>query len=122
MNRYLRTLAVALVVTNLAVASAQPDDVASQQYPDVVGVEVQPRGTNRFDFRVTISSPYDTRRRYADGFRVMNRDGHHLAGPCQWHQRTRSRYETTTVCLSRKASVCTAYAPSVFSTMATDRN
>ncbi len=48
---------------------------AEQQFPDVLAVKVQPRGGDRFDFDVTVSSPYDTPRRYADAFRVSGRDG-----------------------------------------------
>ena len=44
---------------------------AEQRFPDVVAVKVEPRGENRFDFDVTVSSPYDTAQRYADGFRVV---------------------------------------------------
>lgn len=46
-----------------------------QRFPDVVAVKVQPAGQNRFDFDVKISSPYDTPQRYADGFRVVGKDG-----------------------------------------------
>jgi len=48
---------------------------AEQRHPDVVAVKVMPRGANRFDFDVTISSRYDTPQRYADAFRVMAADG-----------------------------------------------
>jgi hypothetical protein len=40
-----------------------------------VSVKVTPRGQERFDFDVTVSSPYDTPARYADAFRVMSREG-----------------------------------------------
>lgn len=75
MKRYLQTLAVALAITNAPVVSAQSKDSEVQRYPDVIGVEVQPSGTNQFDFDVTISSPYDTPQRYADAFRVMSAGG-----------------------------------------------
>jgi hypothetical protein len=48
---------------------------AEQQFPDVVDAKVQARGGNRFDFDVTISSPYDTPQRYADAFRVLDPKG-----------------------------------------------
>ena len=48
-----------------------PPAVGSEQrFPDVVAVKVRSSGPDVFDFDVTISSPYDTPRRYADGFRV----------------------------------------------------
>ncbi|MCW5745227.1 MAG: hypothetical protein KIT36_03395 [Alphaproteobacteria bacterium] len=66
------TLALGLVT---AMAWARPGSAADQKYPDVVAVKVQPRGDNRFDFDVTVSSPYDTPQRYADAFRVVGADG-----------------------------------------------
>src|SRR5512143_1479365 len=46
-----------------------------QRFPDVVAVKAHPAGENRFDFDVKVSSPYDTSQRYADGFRVVGKDG-----------------------------------------------
>lgn len=68
-----RLLAVTLALTGLlaALALAAPN----QQHPDVVAVKVQARSPEVFDFDVTISSPYDTPKRYADGFRVTGPDG-----------------------------------------------
>jgi hypothetical protein len=54
---------------------APPGPRAQQRFPDVLAVKVEPRGVDRFDFDVTISSPYDTPQRYADAFRVSGRDG-----------------------------------------------
>jgi hypothetical protein len=53
----------------------QAQTVAQQKYPDVVDAKVTPRGGNRFDFDVTVSSPYDTPKRYADAFRVIGPQG-----------------------------------------------
>jgi hypothetical protein len=50
-------------------------DAALQKHPDVISAKVQPRGADKFDFDVTVSSPYDTPQRYADAFRVMQKDG-----------------------------------------------
>lgn len=50
-------------------------DVMQQKHPDVLSAKVRPGGADTFDFDVTISSPYDTPQRYADAFRVMNKDG-----------------------------------------------
>lgn len=47
---------------------------AEQRFPDVVGVEVTRQG-EAYDFAVTISSPYDTPERYADGWRILGPDG-----------------------------------------------
>lgn len=54
---------------------AQPLNPGDQRYPDVRTVKVRTSGPNKFDFDVTISSPYDTAQRYADAFRVMSKDG-----------------------------------------------
>jgi hypothetical protein len=60
---------------SFTVALAQPSNSKVQQYPNVQAVEVRASGTNTFDFDVTISSPYDTAQRYADGFRAVGKDG-----------------------------------------------
>jgi hypothetical protein len=54
---------------------AQPLHPKNQRYPDVKAVKVRASGPNRFDFDVTISSPYDTPQRYADAFRTVSKDG-----------------------------------------------
>jgi hypothetical protein len=71
-RRVLALLALSLVATS---ASAQPAGVAQQKHPDVVAAKVQARGAETFDFDVTVSSPYDTPQRYADAFRVLDKDG-----------------------------------------------
>ncbi len=64
---------------------AQTKAPANQLHPDVVNVKVQARGANRFDFDVTLSSPYDTPQRYADAFRVLHSDGTVLGERVLWH-------------------------------------
>ncbi len=64
-----------LLLSALALPAAHAADTASQKHPDVITAKVQPRGGNKFDFDVTVSSPYDTPQRYADAFRVMHKDG-----------------------------------------------
>jgi hypothetical protein len=66
---------LALAALGLAAAATHAADLSSQKHPDVIAAKVQPRGANRFDFDVTVSSPYDTPQRYADAFRVMHKDG-----------------------------------------------
>jgi hypothetical protein len=63
-------IAAALLAASFTVA-AQPNPTAGQKFPDVIAVKVRERGADRFDFDVTVSSPYDTPQRYADGFRVV---------------------------------------------------
>ncbi|GGX40375.1 hypothetical protein [Saccharospirillum salsuginis] len=62
------TVFSSLILSN---AIAQSD----QTYPDVVDVTVEQSGAHRYDFSVTLSSPYDSPQRYADAFRVMSEDG-----------------------------------------------
>jgi hypothetical protein len=56
--------------TTAAAPSAAPDE---QRYPDVVDATVERTG-QAFSFSVTISSPYDTPERYADGWRILGPD------------------------------------------------
>jgi hypothetical protein len=46
----------------------------AQKFPDIVAVTATARG-GTWTFDVTISSPYDTPQRYADGWRVLGPDG-----------------------------------------------
>lgn len=68
-------LAAAALALGIVCASAQPAGTASRQYPDIVAAKVRASGSDTFDFDVTVSSPYDTPRRYADAFRVAGKDG-----------------------------------------------
>ncbi|WP_208858062.1 hypothetical protein [Halomonas aestuarii] len=61
--------ALALLLTGSVLAA----DI--QRFPDVIGVEVDRAGENRFHFDATLSSPYDSPSRYADAFRVLGPDG-----------------------------------------------
>lgn len=68
-----RLLASALLAISLLIAVWGAR--AEQKHPDVVAVQVQARSANTFDFDVTVSSPYDSPRRYADAFRVLGPKG-----------------------------------------------
>jgi hypothetical protein len=87
-----RHLAGHLVVMALAVATVgslagcerddtEPDTSAvgatdAERFPDVTGVVAAfDDGSRTWTFEVTMSSPYDTPERYADGWRVMGPDG-----------------------------------------------
>jgi len=75
MNDIRRLLALLVPTTLIATAVVPPSGAGEQQYPDVIAVKVQARAPDRFDFDVTVSSPYDTPQRYADAFRVTGKDG-----------------------------------------------
>jgi len=75
MNNLRRALALLVPATLLAATVVPPSGAAEQQYPDVIAVKVHAQAPDRFDFDVTVSSPYDTEQRYADAFRVTGKDG-----------------------------------------------
>jgi hypothetical protein len=75
MDSFRRVLAVLGAVAVITAPLAQPLHPKDQRYPDVQAVKVRAGGPDRFDFDVTISSPYDTPQRYADAFRAMSKDG-----------------------------------------------
>jgi hypothetical protein len=52
-----------------------PEPGAGQRFPEIVAVGATPSGAGAYDFAVTISSPYDSAERYADGWRVLGPDG-----------------------------------------------
>ena len=62
--------------------ASEPDQASAsasgQAYPDVRSVELTATGERTYDVAVTISSPYDTPERYADGWRVLAPDGTEL--------------------------------------------
>ena len=59
-----------------ATSSTNPGTSATgaQRFPEVVKAELTPAGAS-FDLSVTLSSPYDSPQRYADGWRVLAPDG-----------------------------------------------
>lgn len=61
-----------------APASAAASGTAGQRHPDIVEVEITPVGEGTFDMAVTVSSPYDSPERYANGWRVLGPDGTEL--------------------------------------------
>jgi hypothetical protein len=60
---------------NPRITTGTTSATAAQQFPNVVNVQVKQRAPDRFDFDVTLSSPYDTAERYADGFRAVSASG-----------------------------------------------
>ncbi|MCM2306650.1 MAG: hypothetical protein NDI91_04160 [Sulfuritalea sp.] len=81
----IRYLAVLLIAAGLSVAPVLAADLASQKHPDVIAATVQARNVDTFDFNVTVSSPYDTPQRYADGFRVTGKVGEVYGERKLWH-------------------------------------
>lgn len=75
MNRLYVLMTIGLVFVLATLSPVQLMGADIQKHPDVVDVKVQTRGADRFDFDVTVSSPYDTPQRYADAFRAMSAEG-----------------------------------------------
>jgi len=55
-------------------AEVQVDD----RFPEVIGVQLVSSGDRTYDVVVSISSPYDSPERYADGWRVLDPEGNVL--------------------------------------------
>ncbi len=78
-----RSLAIAVAVflvagCSLLQAQLEADSSAAPEvdrFPDVLAVELRSQGDRIYDVAVTLSSPYDTPQRYADGWRVLSPDG-----------------------------------------------
>lgn len=62
-----------------AVESATNAAAADQKYPDILSAELSGPDGTEYDIAVTVSSPYDSPDRYADGWRVLDEDGNVLA-------------------------------------------
>jgi len=95
-RRRLLILLLAAATPFLADAAA-----AAQHFPNVTAAEVQQGNGGKFDFHVTISSPYDTPQRYADAYRVLGPGGAVYGTRILWHDHqdeqpfTRSLYGVT---------------------------
>ncbi len=68
------TSADAATPTASGSASASAD-AAEQEFPEVQAVELRREDDGTYSALVTISSPYDTPERYADGWRVLDEEG-----------------------------------------------
>ena len=63
--------------TDSATGGSSTSDVAPM-FPDVVDATLTAQGDGTFSLDVTMSSPYDSPERYADGWRVLAPDGTEL--------------------------------------------
>lgn len=73
-------LALAAIVQGCGTDRAQPEGApvsasAGQRFPDVRAARLTPLAGDRYRLDVTISSPYDTPQRYADGWQVLTPSG-----------------------------------------------
>ncbi len=76
---------MASLAMSAQMAVAQQAPSTGQRFPDVLSATVRATSAQRFDFDVTIASPYDTPKRYADGFRVTRLSGELLGERTLWH-------------------------------------
>lgn len=72
MNRRAFVVAVASLGCSALPVIAQNSQT---HFPDIVAVKVTARAGGVFDFDVTVSSPYDSPKRYADAFRIVGASG-----------------------------------------------
>ena len=76
--------------------SVQPDPDPGR-FPDVIAVDLTSTGADRvFDVAVTISSPYDSPERYADGWRVLDPEGNELGTHTLMHDHANEQPFTRT--------------------------
>lgn len=75
----------AVPTTGAATGGAATTAAGEQRYPDIVAVEITAAGDGVFDLAVTVSSPYDSPDRYADGWRVLAPDGSELGSHTLLH-------------------------------------
>jgi hypothetical protein len=61
-----------------APGSGDAPEAVVDRFPDVIAVQLRPAGERVYDVAVTLSSPYDTPERYADGWRVLDPEGNVL--------------------------------------------
>ncbi len=69
---------------------------SAQQFPDIVQASLVPREDGTYDVEVTVSSPYDTPQRYADGWRVLAPDGEVLGSHTLLHDHANEQPFTRT--------------------------
>lgn len=70
------TATIASTAMTATTSSAASTSAADDQFPDIVAVDATfDPGSGTWSFAVTVSSPYDTPDRYADGWRVLGPDG-----------------------------------------------
>ncbi len=62
-------------VASSSAEGASTEAAGQEMFPDIVEVEMTRGDDQTASFDVTVSSPYDSPDRYADGWRVLDQDG-----------------------------------------------
>jgi len=81
---FLRNCMLTLLVLTASLAG-ESLAATEQKFPDVVSVKIRSGQGATFNFDVTLSSPYDSAQRYADGFRVTGKNGKVYGERKLWH-------------------------------------
>ncbi|EAR09338.1 hypothetical protein [Reinekea blandensis] len=79
-----RAYAIRVLLLTVGIILAQAAANDDQRYPAVLDVEAVEQD-GRWSVTTTISSPYDSPERYADGFRVLTDTGVELEVRTLWH-------------------------------------
>ena len=61
-------------VVNVTEPAPASSDASDQEFPDIIDASAM-LTNGAWTFRVTVSSPYDSPERYADGWRILGPDG-----------------------------------------------
>jgi len=72
-------------------ATAAGTPTGAAYFPDIVRVMATRNADGSYDFAVTISSPYDTPERYADGWHLLTPEGQELAAHRLTHDHQREQ-------------------------------
>jgi len=66
------------------------------RFPEIIGVQLVSSGDRVYDVVVSISSPYDSPERYADGWRVLDEEGNVLGTHTLMHDHANEQPFTRT--------------------------
>ena len=72
-------------------ATAAGTPTGAAHFPDIVRVMATRNADGNYDFEVTVSSPYDTPERYADGWHLLTPEGQELAAHRLTHDQQREQ-------------------------------
>ena len=95
------TLAFVLVGCNMlplftSGTGTEPEAVGDDPFPEIIGVQLVSSGDRVYDVVVSISSPYDSPERYADGWRVLDEEGNVLGTHTLMHDHANEQPFTRT--------------------------
>jgi len=83
--------------------------IFADQFPEVLEVDVVQRKNNSWRFSVTLSSPYDTPKRYADAWRVLDSEGRELGIRILGHDHANEQPFTRSKSIELPDNISTVY-------------